>query len=72
MIKEKLEMCIFSTIFLQRAPNLKPPKEYWSMQKEYYFFTGPQSLNTIFSSDIKEATQGSSLIYLTVNKNQID
>ena len=42
------------------------------MRKEYYFFTGPQSLNTIFSPDIKEAAQGSSLIYLIVNKNEID
>lgn len=42
------------------------------MQKEYYFFTGPQSLNTNFLSDIEEAAQEISLIYLTVNENEID
>ena len=41
MIKEKLGVCIV-LYFLQRAPNLEPPKENWSTQKEYYFFTGPQ------------------------------
>ena len=62
-------MCIVLYFFNEHPTST--PKENWSVQKEYYFFTDPQSLKTIFLLDIEEA-QEISLIYLTVNENKID